>query len=173
MIVWLRRASRRNIQNGISILNPLESPLFPGKTLGPREPVSPRKKPLTVYSGELEISDGNRASPEPDICHPPRESVPKHSFALRAYISGRANAAWLYWIFVFMATGNEKRTAETFGLERHRGGLGRRFVASVHSGHGQHAARRTRNRLFHQLPKSNAIGLVIIDTDIYFESIKR
>lgn len=43
MIVWLRRASRRNIQNGISILNPLESPLFPGKTRSSGASISPKK----------------------------------------------------------------------------------------------------------------------------------
>jgi len=54
--------------------------------------------------------------------------------------------------------GDETRAAETLRLERRGGRLGRRIVTPVHAGDGQHAARWTRNRLFHQLFKSNVTG---------------
>jgi len=80
-------------------------------------------------------------------------SVGAVSFRSRRY--SRFVPAQCFFTRSFVPAGDETRAAETLRLERRGGRLGRRIVTPVHAGDGQHAARGTRNRLFHQLLKSN------------------
>jgi len=67
------------------------------------------------------------------------------------------------YLFAFVSSiGNEERTSETFWLECNCSGLGRRVVAFIHAGNSQYATCGTRNRLFHQLFKSNVMGWISI-----------
>lgn len=58
-------------------------------------------------------------------------------------------------LFPRLSAGDETGTPEAFRLERDCRGLGRRVVTAVYASDGQHQARGTGNRLFHQLSKSN------------------